>query len=563
MRGLWAELGRRNVIRMAVAYCALAWLLLQVAALLVPAFDLPNWVLRLLILLVVLGFPFALLFSWGYAWTDAGVVRESRLAHTGSTRGASDASAPAAVAPAPPHAMPPASASIAVLPLVNMSSDREQEYFSDGLSEELLNLLAQAPGLHVAGRTSSFSFKDKSTTIGEIGRALNVANVLEGSVRKSGDRVRITAQLIRVRDDSHLWSQAYDRELTDIFAVQDEIAAAVVNALKLKLLPAQRPSHAGHHTPGPEAYNHFLLGRQFLNRATLEGYQRAVGEYRKAVALEPAYAGALAGLALAEAYASDNTDTIEEMQAGRARAAEAADRAVECDPHSCEPHTARAVLRFAFEQDWHGGEADFRRAMECSTGDVMTRWQYSRLLAALGRVPEALEQALVATQLDPLSAQAWEIVSRYQLALGDLAMAEASLQRALDVSPEHGRAPVGMGLLYLLRGDAAQAHAWYGRADNEAFILSGQAMAAHLAGDDASARRMLDELIAEGAHTSAYQVAEGFAWCGQLDEAFAWLQRAVAQRDAGMQYLKYDPVLENLRSDPRYARMLHQVGLPD
>lgn len=546
MRGLWAELRRRNVVRMAVAYCALAWLLLQVAALLLPAFGIPGWVLRLLILLAALGFPFALLFAWGYAWTDAGVVRE----------------APDAIAPVESPDAEPVAASIAVLPLVNMSSDREQDYFSDGLSEELLNLLAQVRDLHVAGRTSSFSFKGKPTTIGEIGRALNVANVLEGSVRKSGDRVRITAQLIRVRDDSHLWSQTYDRELTDIFAVQDEIAAAVVHALKPKLLPARQPSHAGHHVPSPEAYNHFLLGRQFLNRATLEGFNRAVGEYRKAVALEPGYAAALAGLALAEAYASDNTDTVEALQAGRARAAEAADRAVACDPRSGESHTARAVLRFAFEQDWSGGEADFGKALECSPGDVMARWQYSRLLAALGRLPEALAQARVATELDPLSAQAWEIASRYQIALGDFESAETSLRRALDIAPEHGRAPVGMGLLHLLRGDAAQALAWYGRADNDAFRLCGQAMAAYLGGDAASARRMLDELIAEGAHTSAYQVGEGFAWCGRPDEAFAWLQRAIAQRDAGVQYLKYDPALRNLRGDPRYARLLQQVGLP-
>jgi tetratricopeptide (TPR) repeat protein len=344
--------------------------------------------------------------------------------------------------------------------------------------------------------------------------------------------------------------------------VQDEIAAAVVGALRLKLLPARQPSHAGHHVPSPEAYNHFLLGRQFLNRATLEGFNRAVGEYRKAVALEPGYAAALAGLALAEAYASDNTDTVEDLQAGRARAAEAADRAVACDPRSGESHTARAVLRFAFEQDWSGGEADFGKALECSPGDVMARWQYSRLLAALGRLPEALAQARVATELDPLSAQAWEIASRYQIALGDFESAEASLRRALDIAPEHGRAPVGMGLLHLLRGDAAQALAWYGRADNDAFRLCGQAMASYLGGDAASARRMLDELIAEGAHTSAYQVGEGFAWCGQHDQAFAWLQRAIAQRDAGVQYLKYDPALRNLRGDPRYARLLQQVGLP-
>ena len=409
MRALWAELRRRHVVRMAVAYCALAWLVLQVAALLVPIFDIPNWALKLLVLVVVLGFPFALLFSWHYAWADGGLVRESATA--GEPRGSAATAgfdAVQAIAPAP------AEASIAVLPLVNMSSDREQDYFSDGLSEELLNLLAQVPGLHVAGRTSSFSFKDKPATIGEIGRALNVATVLEGSVRKSGERVRITAQLVKARDGYHLWSQAYDRELTDIFAVQDEIAAAVVDALKLRLLPAQQPSTAGHHVPGTAAYKNFLLGRQLLNRATEEGFHRAVGEFAQAVALEPGYAAALAGLALAEAYASDYTDSDAAMLAGRERAGDAAERAVASDPLLGEAYTARAVLRFVFDLDWNGGDADFAQALVFNPGDVMTHWQYSRLLAALGRLPEALASASQATQLDPLSAQAWETRARYE-----------------------------------------------------------------------------------------------------------------------------------------------------
>ncbi len=558
MRALWLELKRRKVPGMAVAYCAASWLLLQVAALLIPAFDIPTWVLRLLVLVAVLGFPFALLFSWNYAWTDTGVVHESRLVRGGK--------APAeALDPgegnASNHAAPEA-ASIAVLPLVNMSSDIEQEYFSDGLSEELLNLLAQVPGLHVAGRTSSFSFKGKPTTIGEIGRALNVATVLEGSVRKSGERVRITAQLIDAGDGYHLWSQAYDRELTDIFAVQDEIAAAVVHALKLKLLPAQQPSHVGRHVPGPEAFNHFLLGRQFLNRATEEGYNRAVSEYGKAIALEPDYAAALAGLALAEAYSGDYTETDAQMLAARARAREASERAVAHDPALGEAYTARAVLRFVFELDWEGGASDFRQALNFSPGDVMTHWQYSRLLAAQGKVADALAQARIATGLDPLSAQAWEILSRYQIALGDYPSARTSLERALDIAPEHGRAPVGMGLLHLVQGDAMQAHAWYGRADKDTFRLCGQAMAAYSAGRQEDARRALDELIGTYAHTSAYQIAEAFAWCNELEPAFAWLQRAVAQRDAGVQYLKYDPVLASLRDDPRYPQLLRQVRLP-
>ena len=535
MRALWAELRRRHVIRMVVGYCALAWLVLQVAALLLPIFGIPAWVLKLLVLLVALGFPFAVLFAWHYAWTDAGLVRESpataRERPSAVIPGTRAGDATQATTPEP------ADASIAVLPLVNMSSDREQDYFSDGLSEELLNLLAQVPGLHVA-------------------------TVLEGSVRKSGERVRITAQLVKAGDGYHLWSQTYDRELTDIFAVQDEIATAVVDALKLRLLPAQQPTTAGHHVPSPTAYTHFLLGRQLLNRATEEGFHRAVGEFGQAVALEPDYAAALAGLALAEAYASDYTDSDAAMLAGRQRASEAAQQAVTRDPTLGEAYTARAVLRFVFDLDWNGGDADFAQALVFNPGDVMTHWQYSRLLAALGRLTEALSSARQATQLDPLSAQAWEIQARYQLASGDIAGARQSLEHALDLAPDHGRAPLGLGMAALLDGDPDAARGWYARSNNETFQLAGLAMAAHDLGDEAESARCLRELLAGHAHNSAYQVAGVFAWRGEHDTAFEWLQRAVSQQDAGLQYLKYDPALRSLRGDPRYLQLLRQLHLP-
>ncbi len=556
MPSLWTELKRRKVVRMALAYCALAWLLLQVTDLVLPLFEVPGWVMRLLVLLLVLGFPFALLFSWGYAWTDQGLTRELPSDTT--------ASAPlAAPAPLPGNGQeaPPRPASIAVLPLVNMSSDREQDYFSDGLSEELLNLLAQVPGLHVAGRTSSFSFKDKACTISDIGRSLHVATVLEGSVRKAGNHIRITAQLIKTEDGYHLWSQTYDRELDDIFAMQDEIAAAVVDTLKQHLLPMHPPSTTDHHRPGQEAYNDFLLGRHLLNRATEDSFKRAVQAFSRAVAQEPDYAAAWAGLALAEAYAADFTESEATLRAGRRRAAEAADRAVTLDPGLAEAHTARAVLRFVFDLNWAGGEADFRKALECNPGDVMTLWQYSRLQAALGRLQDARQTARQATRLDPLSAQAWEILSRYQMALGELADARHALTQALDIDPEHGRAPVGLGMLALLEGDADGAMAWHARTRNATFRCMGMAMAAYSQGNDAYSRQLHQDLMQEHAHDSAYQVAEVFAWRGEHDAAFDWLQRAVRQHDAGVQYLKYDPALRTLRHDPRFALLLAQVGL--
>lgn len=555
MRAWWSELKRRNVVKVAVAYCALCWLLLQVAELLLSTFGIPAWVMRALVLLAALGFPLAVMFAWMYAWTDAGLRRESDAPAPAATDAVQRSAEPA------PASSPPAAASIAVLPLVNMSSDPEQDYFSDGLSEELLNLLAQVPDLHVAGRTSSFSFKGSQATIAQIGQALHVATVLEGSVRKSGEQVRITAQLIETRSGYHLWSQTYDRRLTDIFAVQDEIAAAVVEALKLKLLPAHPPSHAGHHIPGPVAYNHVLLGRQCLNRATEAGFRRATEEFGTAVALEPAYAAALAGLSLAQAYLADYAQDDQALLAMRAQARDSAERAVTQDPELGEAHAARAVLRFVFELDWEGGDADFRQALAFNPGDVMSLWQYSRLLAARGDLPAALVQAQAATRLDPLSAQAWEIQSRYQMAQGDLAAARTSLERALDIAPEHGRAPVGLGMLHLLEGDPVGAEAWYRRVDNITFRNCGLAMAACSRGDDAGSRTILQQLVDKEAHSSAYQIAEVHAWRRENDDAFAWMQRAISQHDAGIQYLQYDPALRSLRDDARYRALLQQVGL--
>lgn len=250
------------------------------------------------------------------------------------------------------------------------------------------------------------------------------------------------------------------------------------------------------------------------------------------------------------------------MLAGRERAGDAAERAVASDPLLGEAYTARAVLRFVFDLDWNGGDADFAQALVFNPGDVMTHWQYSRLLAALGRLPEALASASQATQLDPLSAQAWEIRARYELASGDIAAARRSLEQALDLAPDHGRAPLGLGMAALLEGDPAAARAWYARSNNETFRLAGLAMAAHDLGDDAESRRVLQELLAGHAHNSAYQIAGVFAWRNEHDTAFDWLQRAVSQRDAGLQYLKYDPALRSLRSDPRYLRLLQQLGLP-
>ncbi len=309
------ELKRRNVFKAGAAYLALGWVVTQVTSTVAPVLHMPEWIASVVVWIGVIGFPFVIMFSWIYELTPEGLKRENQvdrttsITHVTSRRldhiiigllvlaiglfafdrfsprkaepvAASDeATTPAiksAAAPSTAAASPAASdSSIAVLPFVDMSQSKDQEYFSDGLSEELLNLLAQIPQLRVIARTSSFSFKGKEVDVAEIAKTLNVANVLEGSVRKSGDTLRITAQLIRTADSSHLWSETYDRQLTDVFKVQDEIAAAVVAQLKVKLLPAQQVTNP-HRTANTEAYNQYLLGNQFFNRNSLEGYHFAV-----------------------------------------------------------------------------------------------------------------------------------------------------------------------------------------------------------------------------------------------------------------------------------------------
>jgi serine/threonine-protein kinase len=554
VRTFIAELGRRRVWQTAIGYAAISWLVIQFATQVFPAFDIPVWASRLVVLLLALGFPFVLFLSWMYAWTRHGFVREADLAPKAESANANarnDASAT------------PSSASIAVLPFTDMSQNHDQEYFSHGLAEELINLLAKVPNLHVAGRTSSFSFRDKDVIITEVGRALNVATVLEGSVRKSGDHLRVTVQLIDVADDFHLWSETYDRELTDIFLVQDEIAAAVVTALKMKLLPGELPSSSRHHTPGPEAYSQFLLGRHHLNRGTPAGFVRAVEAYRQAVKLEPAYAQAYAGIALAQYAAAGYSNDAAAIPRGQREAMDAAEEAVRLDLNLAEAYAARGYLRGCYSWDWQGAHADLVRALALNPADDSTHERYARLLASLGRLPEAIATARAPLDKDPLSSRIWYVLGRLQAAHGDLVDARRSLERVLVITPEHAYAPLDLGLVALLEGNPAAARVQFERAPTAAFRLTGLAIAEFDLGNAKAAQDALDALVREHAQGYAYQIAEVHAWRGEKDQAFVWLDRASAQRDAGLQRLKYDPTLRKLHGDARYVALLRRLHFPE
>jgi len=452
---------------------------------------------------------------------------------------------------------PAADKSIAILPFVDMSERHDQEYFADGMSEELLDLVAQVPDLKVPARTSCFYFKNRQATVSEIAKALGVAHVLEGSVRKSGNTMRVTVQLIRADNGYHLWSHTYDRDLSDIFKVQDEIAAAVVEALKVKLAPAQLVS--SHRTANTEAYLQFLLGRQFWNRGTLDGFRRSVEAYGKAVTLDPRYAAAYARLALSEAYLADDTGDA----AGMERSKAAAEKAIALAPDEADGYAARADLRASFIWDWTGAQADLAKALAIDPSDSEVQHRYAFLLANLGRLPEAIAAQRKAIELDPLSSHAWENLGRYQMFNKDFTGADEAMRHALEIQPDSPFGLHHLGALQLLEGNAAQALATFRKVDDEAFRLYGTSMAEYTLGHATESRQALDELTAKHEQEAAYQIAEAHAWRGEKDEAFEWLDRAYQQRDGGLSDIKVNLLIASLHGDPRFQALVQKMNLPE
>jgi len=450
--------------------------------------------------------------------------------------------------------------SIAVLPFVDMSEKKDQEYFSDGLAETLLDLLAKTPGLHVIARTSSFSFKGKSVDIPTIANVLHVANILEGSVRKSGNHLRVTTQLIRAADGEHLWSETYDREMADVFKIQDDIATAVVAVLKLKLAPGQRA--AAQRTSNTEAYNKYLLGNQFYNRANFEGFNRAVQAYQKAIALDPQYAAAYAGLAPAEYFSSEGD--ADAAAAATARAGAAANKAIALAPDDGAGYNARSFLRMAADFDWQGAVTDAEKAVALDPGESKFYLGYGTALLAVRRVSEANAALRKSVQLDPLSTNGWLELGRADLAARNLSAAQESLRHALEISPTTSMGLDYMGRVQMIEGRPAEALATFREISGaDAMLLTGVSMAEHSLGHGQESRAALDELVSRFSGVCAYQVAEVHAWRGAKDLAFEWLDRAFAQRDGGFAFLMTDPLMDPLRSDPRFKVLLHKLKLPE
>jgi len=573
------ELRRRRVFRALAGYGLVSFALLQVAEPVMHGLGLPDWVLKVVVIGLGLGFPVTIILAWAYDLKATGIERTPSsgagrswrtvalvsvgllLAAPGVTyyllyRGHATGGTDAATANATPSSTTP---SIAVLPFADMSPGHDQEYFADGVAEEILNALAHVEGLRVTGRTSSFWFKGKRVELAEIGRKLNVSHVLEGSVRRSGSRLRVTAQVVKVADGYHLWSETFDRSEADVFAVQDEVAHSVAQALKLRLVLESGSEAGGTRTTNPEVYRLYLLGQQQLRTFHSESNKQAIASFKRVIEIEPTYAPAWAGLAHASFISATTFEANSTVMLPAALAA--AEKAIALAPGSALGYAARSELRRA-SLDYAGAHADLERALALNPNDASTLVVKTRLLANEGQLTSALQASRRSVDLDPLNAEAWVRLGAVLMGLGDLPGARTALQKADDVSGTSSPGAYFRILCELAASDPDAALQVARRSELEWERLTGIAMATHTLGRPAESQAALDELIAVHQRDAAYQVAEVFAWRGERDRSFEWLERAYAQRDTGIGLLSYDPVFRQLRGDPRYKAMLRKLNLP-
>jgi serine/threonine protein kinase len=468
--------------------------------------------------------------------------------------------------------------SIAVLPFVDMSEKKDQEYFSDGLSEELIDMLTKVPELRVPARTSSFYFKGKQTTIADIAKALQVANVLEGSVRKSGNVLRVTAQLIRVDNGYHLWSQTYDRQLDDIFKIQDEIAAAVVKELKVSLLEGE--TLRAPVTTSNEAYEFYLQARSLLYRQTSDDSLKAYADLRRAVSLDPKFA--LAWATLAEVLSVDDVDwrlifknVGPRSQRGgvnfqdwgsswaqaRAAAHAAASQAIKLEPNLAEAHAAMATVLAWLDWDWAAADAELKRARELAPGNARITLAAASMAISLGRVSEGLQLANRAAAKDPLG-RALRTAGFAQYASGALEEAEVSRRKMIELYPTAIAAHYNYALVLLARGESQAALSEFEREDSQ-FREVGIPLALDALGRRSDADHAIATAEQNHAEGMAYNIAAIYASRNDLDRAFYWLERAYRQHDDGLVYIKVDPQFRSLERDPRFGAFLRKMNLPE
>ncbi len=570
----WQRIRDRKLVQWGLAYLAGAWLALQAITLLGETYGWPAEILRAAPVVLAVGFLAVLVLAWYHG--EKGFQRASGMelmmlagilvlagvavaivGRDGPDDSVADPSAkPAAEAP------PVERTSVAVLPFVNVSGDPEQEYFSDGLTEELLNALAQVQGLRVAARTSSFAFKGQNVPVDEIGKRLRVAHVLEGSVRRSGDRLRITSQLVDAANGYHIWSETYDREMADVFAIQEEIARSIAAALEVELADAARASLARRRTTSLEAHDLYLLGLHHWNRRSPQDLTRAIELFEQAIEEDPGYALVYAGLAMAYAVLPSYTPVSVAEAAEKGRAA--AQRALELDPSLAEAHAALGDIAFHFDRDWAGADAEHRRAIELNPAYATVHYWRWEVLIAMGRFDEAEAEILRAVELDPLSPRIrtssgthWFYRRRYDQAL-------QSYRRAIELEPVFAHAFYNSGRVYALLRRFEEAAVSYRRwaeisgEDPDLLELAVRGVA-----DPAQRSRALDAVARFEAPASLnlYRSAELYTLLGDHPRALDALERAYEQRQPDIPFVAVNPIFEPLHGEPRFRALVERLGL--
>jgi TolB-like protein/Tfp pilus assembly protein PilF len=590
LKNFFSELKRRSVYKVAVAYAIVGWLLVQIATQVFPFLEIPNWVVRLVIAVVVIGFPIALVIAWAFEATPEGIKRtEVADAMPGSaatgrkkhawiyvvviaatisvtlfflgryTAGNKSVASASNELPAK---------SIAVLPFDNLSRDPDNAFFAEGVQDEILTRLAKVADLKVIARTSTQKFKSAPENLPDIAKQLGALNILEGSVQKANDQVRVTVQLINAMTNSHLWAEIYDRKLTDIFAVESDIAKAIADQLQARLSGSEKQMMAAQPTTDTEAYELYHKGKSLWEKRSGDNIPKAIAYYEQAIARDPNYALAYAGLAkayiLLPFYAgADRLDAF-------SKAKDAALKALRLDPNLAEAHAALGKVLFFSEIDLTGAMREYKRAIELQPNDADAHhWLGNDTLAALGRFEEAIAQGKRAVELDPLSPVIntdFGTIFYYAHRYEESAM---QLRKTLEIDPTFFYAHFNLGIALQAAGDLSGAIAEYEKAkrlsSDNLLVATLSAAAKAQAGDKDAARRMLTDLDKESQHHEVvgYLRALLYLSLNNKDEAVRWLEQGYEERDGtNISWIKVDPLLDSLHGDPRFEALVQKVVAP-
>ena len=596
-KGFFGELKRRNVIRMAGLYLVGAWLVVQVAGTVLPMFGAPEWLPRSIVVLLAIGFVPAVIFSWVFELTPEGLKREEDVARDRSITPQigrrmdriiivvlvlalayfafdkfvlTPRREAAVIARAVPNESRSVinSKSIAVLPLLNSTGDPANEYFSDGMSEEFISTLSRLQDLKVIGRTSSFQFKGKTDDSKTIGEKLGVYYLLEGSVRKSSDRVRIAVALVKAGDGANVWSETYDRELKDIFAVQSEIAGAVAKQLKVALLgnngqTAQLATAATPSNQNVEAYNALLQGNFYNNRNTADDTRKAIGYYKEAIRLDPRYALAYAKLSVAARNLTTGYGSIaaEEIKEATATARTSAQSALALDPNLAEAHSAQGLVLKDIDFNFVGAEPKYRRAFELAPQNPVVISSLANLVAELGRLDEGVTLAQRAIALDPLRTQPHFNLALYLVALSRYDEAEAAMRKVIALQPQAAQNYLWLAIIQMMRGNAGAAVKLAKQETDPFWRTFGLALAQFANGQRAEADAALQKLIAEDADDAGSQIAQVYAVRKEPEKMFEWLEHAWTTHDVGVTEMRSNPLLRAYKDDPRFIAFAQKIGV--